>query len=111
MMAVHVSSNADIWQKVIALDSSYLKLRSLATPLTAAQLEFYLQRRCQLSRGEQRLPQSHLGGVSSTNNEADRADYLLIRKTLLANKYIHIFFGYCTIILTLFFFKQICSCR
>ncbi len=69
-------ANADIWQKVIALDSSYANQRSLSTRLTPAQLNVYLRRRCQLSRTP----------ASTNAAAADRTDYLLIRQTLLANK-------------------------
>ncbi|VDM31241.1 unnamed protein product [Hydatigera taeniaeformis] len=69
-------SSVECWQKVIALDVSYLHKRSRAAPhLNPTRWNVYLRRRYQLS---QNVPVTF---------PVDRSEYLFIRQNLLALKY------------------------
>ncbi|KAM3175823.1 hypothetical protein ACTXT7_007764 [Hymenolepis weldensis] len=70
------SVNADVWQRVIALDASYLRKRpSTSSYLNPARWNIYLRRRYQLSQN------------SSPQCPVDRSEYLIIRENLLNQKY------------------------
>lgn len=71
------TGNIDAWQKVIALDASYLRKRATNAPhLNPIRWKTYLRRRYQLSQ------------TSSPQCSADRSEYLIIRGTLLTQKYV-----------------------
>ncbi|VDL25198.1 unnamed protein product [Hymenolepis diminuta] len=70
------SVNADVWQRVIALDASYLRKRSSTSSyLNPGRWNTYLRRRYQLSQN------------SSPQRPVDRSEYLIIRENLLNQKY------------------------
>lgn len=71
------SVNADVWQRVVALDASYLRKRSSTSSyLNPARWNTYLRRRYQLSQN------------SSPQCPVDRSEYLIIRENLLNQKYV-----------------------
>ncbi|VDK22277.1 unnamed protein product [Taenia asiatica] len=71
-----ITSTAEAWQKVIALDVSYSHKRTQAAPhLNPARWDLYLRRRYQLAQ------------AAAAPFPVDRSEYLYIRQNLLTQKY------------------------
>lgn len=75
-----ITSAVEAWQKVIALDVSYLHKRAqAAVHLNPARWNLYLRRRYQLSQN------------AATPFSVNRSEYLYIRQNLLTQKRVKLF--------------------